>query len=72
MVTTTERIAAYGLVNGLGLAGEPKERAKLIQSVGRAIERGDMARVFRLAASYGVGVYAGSIIRKVVSENVQR
>jgi len=60
----TEEIGLYGLVNGLGLHGPPKEKAKLIGKIRRAAQRGDWERVLRLAVAYGIGASLGAALRE--------
>lgn len=64
MRTTKQRLVAYGLVNGLGLKGNPRERDRLIRSVGGAIQRRDWSRLISLAASYGIGAAVGTAVRR--------
>ena len=59
-------MAAYGAINGLGLRGDPKVKAKLIRSVERAIERGDWGRVLELTIAYGAGSAVGSLARPTI------
>ncbi len=66
MRKTTEQIGVYGVVNGLGLRGDPHEKAKLLGRVGRAIDRRDFGVLLEYLAAYGVGAWAGSAIRRAV------
>jgi hypothetical protein len=64
MTTMVERAGVYGLVNGLGVHGTSREKERILASASRAANRGEWARVLELAASYGLGVYVGSLIRE--------
>lgn len=68
MTSTAERIAAYGALNGLGFHGDPEVKAKLLRSVGRAIDRGDWDRVLKLTLAYGAGNAVGSAFRPTVQK----
>lgn len=66
MSKTTQQIGAYGIVNGLGLHGDPKEKAKLLRRVRTVIERGDLGQLAEFMAAYGVGAWAGLTFRQVI------
>ena len=67
MRKTTEEIGEYGFVNGLGLKGEERQKAKLVRRISRAIDRGDWDRVLEYAAAYGIGRWAGSSVRRALA-----
>jgi hypothetical protein len=60
-----EDFGGYGFVNGLGLHGDQSERAKLLRSLHRAVDRGDWPCVARIATAYGFGAFVGSEVRKL-------
>ncbi len=63
MRKTTEGIAAYGIVNGLGFGGDPEVKAKLLRRVGRALGQGDVGRLLEYLVAYGFGNWVGSSVR---------
>jgi hypothetical protein len=67
MRKTTREIGAYGVVNGLGLRGDPKEKAKLLRRARRAAERGDFGLLIEYLAAYGVGAWAGANLRHAIT-----
>lgn len=66
MRKTTEEIGVYGVVNGLGLRGDPNEKAKLLRRIGRAIDRRDYRLLLEYMTAYGVGAWVGSAVRRAV------
>ena len=66
MRKTTEEIGAYGVVNGLGISGDPQQKAKLLRRVGRALDRGDLGLLLEYLAAYGAGAWAGTAMRKAI------
>lgn len=66
MRKTTQEIGVYGVVNGLGLSGDPKEKAKLLSRARRAAERGDFGLLLEYLAAYGVGAWVGARLRRAI------
>ena len=67
MRKTTQEIGVYGVVNGLGFRGDPKEKAKLLRRARRAAERGDFGLLIEYLAAYGVGAWAGASLRQAIT-----
>jgi hypothetical protein len=63
MTKKAERAAIYGLVNGLGYAGDPETKSRLVQSAQRAANRGDWGSLIEMGAAYLVGAAVGSSLR---------
>lgn len=68
MRKTTQEIGVYGMVNGLGLRGDPKDKAKLLRRARRAAERGDFGLLLEYLAAYGVGAWAGANLRRAIED----
>ncbi len=66
-LSTAEQTGVYGLVNGLGYAGDPAERARIIRSAQRAADRGDWEHLLGMGAAYLLGVAIGSAVRQAGS-----
>lgn len=68
MRMTTQEIGAYGVVNGFGLHGDPKEKAKLLCRAQRAAERGDYGVLLEYLLAYGAGAWAGARLRRAIAQ----
>jgi len=68
MRKTVRAIGAYGVVNGFGFHGDPREKAKLIRRARMAVDRGDCWTLFEYLVAYGAGTYAGARLRKALAE----
>jgi hypothetical protein len=71
MRKTTEEIGAYGLANGLGFHGDPKQKAKLVRRASKAVERGHYGVLLEYLLAYGAGSWAGARVRRAITDIVE-
>jgi hypothetical protein len=67
MGATVGEFGGYGIVNGLGIRGDARDKERLLRNVSRAVNRGDWDWVLTVAAAYSLGAIVGSETRKALS-----